>query len=253
MKFILFFSLLVFISTSNTNYEEVEFLAALPMLDNFEEAKLSSEIENVENVEIVEETHKNLQVAKDQEFSDFLNALLGSTLGYSLLNKCSRPYNPDTNSHEIFITQFQKVSTSANGLITKKSPKEINGEICKYNTADPNVYISAKKAEITTQSFFAQLIFKTAFGTTFIEFSKCIGVTELNKIADPVLVDELFFLFGNDKMGKRLWESFCTINNIFSQMKISVDAKDAGVYKKMGEALKNVLMQVNLHYLNLKK
>jgi hypothetical protein len=189
----------------------------------------------------------------DVQMSDFLNGVFETTLGISILKKCSIPYNPDVNSHSAFIAQYMKSSSSAVSIIKKKQFKQINGNTCDYNLSDPNVFVSAKKADISTQSLFSSLFSKTSFGKGFIAFSNCIGKNQLYEIADPSLIDQIFFMLGSDKMTSKLFESFCSVNNIFSQIENQVDPNSIDVFSVMGTQLNKVMKNVQPHYQILKK
>lgn len=246
VKLLFFLSLVVLISCDSQEDESSKFLGEFERIYSFKEPldTLTYNPNFGEKRPIV----LGADPAKNQQFADFLNGLYGSSLGADILKKCSKPYSPDPKAHDGFIAAFQKVNTNVNTLLTKKAYKDVNGEVCRYNTADPNVFISAKKVEIPTTVLFIQYTFKNSFGISFMEFSKCIGSGELSKIADPAFIEELFYIFSSDKITKRLFESFCSVNNIFFYLKGSVDPKDANIFKKMGIAMNGILKEVKLHY-----
>jgi hypothetical protein len=182
------------------------------------------------------------------QLSDFLNGIFDTNLGLTILKKCSIPYNPDVNSHNAFIAQYLKSSSSAENIVKKKLFKQINGKTCEYNLSDPNIFVSAKKADISTQSLFSALFTKTSFGKGFLAFSNCIGKNQLYEIADPYLVDQIFLLLGNEKMIPKLFHSFCSVNNIFSQIVNQVDPNAVDVFSLMGTQLNKVMKSVQPHY-----
>lgn len=184
----------------------------------------------------------------DQEMADFLNGIFGTSLGLDILKKCSVPYKPEDGSHSIFLEQYKKSSSSAQSIISKKSIKKITGETCEYNTSDPNVYTDAKKTEIPTSLFFSSSFHNTGFGKGFIAFTNCMGKTQLYDLTDPVLVDQIFFLFSNEKTTLMLFQSFCTVNNIFSQIKTVVDSKTNNAFEAIGKQLYTSLILTKPHY-----
>lgn len=190
---------------------------------------------------------------KDKQFADFLNAFYGSSMGNDILKKCSKPYSPDSSAHEAFLSQYAKVYANVNTLITKKTIKEVTGAQCTYNVSDPKTFITAKKAEIPTMALFSSLLAKTSFGKGLLAFSNCIGATELGKLSSPAYVEEVLYLIATEKSLNRLFESFCTINNMFYFLNANVDAKDPAAFQKIGKALNGLFNSVKLHYEFIKK
>lgn len=185
--------------------------------------------------------------AKQKEFSGFLNNLYSSS-DSAILSKCSVQYSPEANSHETFITQFKKMTDNVNTILTKKVFKEINGEKCSYNPDDKNDFTSAKKAKIDvpTKQIFTDLLLKSSFGKIILQFSKCIGIPALNKISDPSYIEELFFMIGSEPNLSKLFESICSINNMFNLLKAGMSSQNP--FESMGQILNNLLVEVRAHY-----
>ena len=63
----------------------------------------------------------------------------------------------------------------------------------------------------------------------------------------------MFYFFSSDKVTAKLFESFCSVNNIFSEIKNLVDPKSEDAFGTIGKQLNNILIQVKPHYIALIK
>jgi hypothetical protein len=217
--------------------------------------------ENIEH-EVDREAYKNINVVLDLEdstkelqFSEFLNGLYGSSIGPAILVSCDKPYNPEANAHEVFVAQFQKVVTSTTTVISAKKYPVITGATCDYSKEDPKtVYTSAKaaRADVATLATIKELLYKTTLGKSIYEFSNCIGADNLNKIAPADYVKEALDILKSDSKMTKLFESFCSINNIFSFTKDSIDSGDKNLFSIMGKRVHDILIAVTDHYNNMK-
>lgn len=210
---------------------------------------------NKESLQFIGEEIHLRDATQSNQFADYLNALYGTSKGDEVLTMCSKPYSPDANSHELFINQFKNVYSTTSNILSSKRYPQINGEVCEYNLSDVNIFVSAKKARVnvSNQSVIKELLYKTAFGKSALEFSKCIGQDNLNKIADAGYIKEMLDVLSSDSYITKFFESFCSINNIFAYTKTVIDPTNPELYQTMGGIIHDFIVKVKVHYDSIKK
>lgn len=196
-------------------------------------------------------------VTPAQEFEMFLKSVYGTES--NIIRKCSRPYKPDTGSHDAFRSQYLKLQKNVNVILTQKIFSKVTGEQCEYESDDITQFtdVSKDKKEIPTSSIFLDLIVNSSFGKGFKAFSNCIGENSLNSITDnKEFVSEIFYMLFNEKKPiptSQLFDSYCSVNNIFSQFKSPFNTKDDKFFEHIGKAIREILILTKSNYEFIKK
>lgn len=193
------------------------------------------------------------QISNLQDMADFLNAIYGLNLGNEILLNCETNYYSDEKSHVNFVNKYNAFALDIKRLLAHKRIPEITGETCFNYEENPNEFNSAKEKELNVEFYKNTFVdfLNSSFAKSFTNFSRCIGEKKLIELSGKQeLVQEVNFLFTRPSDAAQLFESVCSINNIFSQIK-KVNLESNDTFTRIGNALRAVSKLVRPHYLTL--